>query len=169
PRFLPFNPTAKKELAYRTIFPLGFLTSGYAFVNLDHCYNPLARRALYQHFGQYSLDAYHGVAYTTASIRYLRSMADRYNFNGRIGVMGLSKASYGAIVAANVHNSHLPERSSRYGPANPDQPYPRYSSTVDVAYASAGDGTRRIADLVDYETVPMVTSAGRSDQYGHWE
>lgn len=169
PRFLPFNPTAKKELAYRAIFPIGFLASGYAFANMDHCYNPLARRALYQHFNHYSLDAYNGVAYATAGIRYLRSQADRFNFNGHIGVMGLSKASYGAIISANVNNNRLPERSSKYGSTDPNQPYLGYPSTVDVAYASAGDGTRRIADLVDYETVPMITSAGRSDQYGHWE
>lgn len=168
PRFHPFSPIGNRQNVYRTIFPLGFLSSGYAFANLDHCYNPLARREMYGHFEPHTLDHYNGVAYTTASIRYLRKMANQYNLNNRIGVMGLSKASYNAMISANVNNNRLPEWSSQDGPVNPNQPHSGYVSTVDVVYASAGDGTRRISRLIDSETVPMVTSAGKSDQYGHW-
>jgi hypothetical protein len=172
PRFYPFCPQdAATEVIRRVIYPLGFLTSGYAFANTDHCYNPLARNEdrYYRHFNRYTLDKYNGVAYVTSALRFIHSVENTYNLNGRIGAMGISKASYAAVIAANVHNDTMKEASDEYGRPNPEQPWQGYPSTVNVAYAASGDGTNRIPDIVDRSTVPMITSIGKLDKFiSHW-
>ena len=170
PRFYPFSPKAEKQIAYRAVFPIGFLVSGYAFANLDHCFIPTAKRGVYSHFKDYSLDKYNAVAYVTSSIRYIRSVADKYNLNGRIGTMGISKASYSAVIAANVHNNTMKEALPDYGAVNLNQPYQGYSSSVDVSYAASGDGTWRLPQIIDSESAPMVTSMGKHDKFvRHWD
>lgn len=169
PRFFPFSPIAERDVAYRAIFPIGFLTSGYAFANLDHCFIPVAKRGVYGHVQPYSLDKYTAVAYVTSALRYIRSVAGKYNLNGRIGAMGISKASYSAVIAANVHNDRMPEAADDYGAPAPNQPYQGYSSKIDVAYAASGDGTWRIPDIIDEDSVPLVTSMGKRDKFTrHW-
>ncbi len=167
PRFSPFSPEGKKEVACRVIFPIGFLISGYAFANLDHCFIPMARTGVYGFVQPYSLDNYTAVAYVTSSIRYIRSVAGKYNLNGRIGTMGISKASYSAVISARIHNDRQPEASTRYGQPAALQPYQGYSSKVEVAYAASGMGTRHIPKLVDADTVPMVVSMGKFDKFTH--
>lgn len=166
-RHSSFKPSNIK----RGIFPTGFLTSGYAWVNADHCYNPLARHTSYGYFDRYTLEDWNGLAAARAYIRYLRAHATEYNLNGKIGVMGISKASYSAVRTADINNAEKGEHFvfSGYEPNDKPQPWSEHSSTIDVAYAAAGNGTRRIPSYVDKNTVPMVTSAGRTDEYGHWD
>jgi len=177
PLVLQFSSSSERHASFRPsnikrgIFPTGFLTTGYAWVNVDHCYNPLARNEFYGYFDRYSLEDWNGLASATAYIRYLRAHADTYNLNGKIGVMGISKASYSAVRIADLNNATAGEHFvfTGYEPNNKPQPWSGHASTVDVAYAAAGNGTRRIPTYVDSQTVPMVTSVGRSDEYGHWE
>ncbi len=172
PRFAPFSPetSGRLEVRRRAIYPLGFLSTGYAFVNIDHCYIPLSRsdKFNYGYYDRYTLDSYNGVAYVTSALRYIQSQLDTYNLNGKIGTMGISKASYASVVAANVHNDVMSEYSSAHGATNPNQPYQGYRSHVDVAYAAAGAGTTRTSRIVDEDTSPMITSIGRDDSYNHW-
>ena len=164
------RPEAAKNTIYRTIYQLGCLTTGYAFANMDHCYNPVARDVVYKYFDDgYTLDDWDGLASNTACIRYLRSHLSQYNLNGLIGCMGISKASYAPVRLANRLNATQDEYFFFNGQKNThEQPWPGVPSTIDVAYAAAGNGTRRIPKYVDGNTVPMITSAGKSDQYGQW-
>ena len=169
PRMVPFNPLKTKEVVYRSIFPIGFMTTGYAWANADHCYNPLARGESWGYFDQYSLEDWNGLAAVRAYVRYLRTHLSDYNLNGRIGVMGISKASYSAVRIADVNNASGEEHFKFNGVANDKpQPWSDGESHVDVAYAAAGNGTRRIPRYVNENTVPMITSAGSKDEYNQW-
>lgn len=168
PRFAPFS-TSARLMAERAIFPIGFVTSGYAFANLDHCMNPLVRKSVYGYISRYTYDNFCLVAYISAALRFIHSQKDTYNLSGEIGTMGISKASFSSVVAANPDKEKMKERSQLYGPVNPDQPHQGYPSTVTVAYAAAGQGTNLIPDLVNENYVPMVTSMGKLDPYkSHW-
>ncbi len=170
PRQKPFNPTGTNEVVYRSIFPFGFLTTGYAWANADHCYNPLARAEVWEYFDRYTLEDWNGLALNTAYIRYINTHLNDYNLNGKMGVMGISKASYAPVRIANTKNSEGREYFLYGGVENTKpQPWPGASSNVDVAYAAAGNGTRRVNTYVDEFTVPMITSAGSKDQYGQWD
>ena len=166
-----FRPSAALKTMYRAIFQVGCLASGYAYANMDHCYNPVARDAVYKYFDDgYTLDDWDGLAYNTAGIRYLRSHLTDYNLNGLIGCMGISKAAYGPVRLANKLNATQEEHFKFNGKANTHpQPWQGAPSTVDVVYAAAGNGTVRVPKYVDDNSVPMITSCGKSDQYGQWE
>ena len=167
PRMASFRPDRPIGRVYRSIFPLGFLTSGYAFAVADHCYNPLARK--WGHFKQYTLDDYNAHASSTAFIRYLRAHADKYNLNGKIGVMGISKASYSSVRVADRSNVDGEESLLFGGRANKKpQPWEEEDSHVDVAYAAAGIGAERAFRYVKESSVPLITSAGMSDEYNQW-
>lgn len=170
PRQIGFNPI-KPRLAtiYRNIFPLGFLTTGYAWAHVDHCYNPLARDEVWGYFDRYSLEDWNGLSLVTAYVRYVKLKAEQFNLNKKIGVMGISKASYSAIRIANKNNAEGQEHFLFNNTANDKpQPWSGENSQVDVAWAAAGLGTMRVAKYVDFNTVPTITSAGFSDQYGQW-
>lgn len=170
PRQKPFNPTSANEIVYRNMFPFGFLTSGYAWANVDHCYNPLARTEVWTYFDRYSLEDWNGLALVTAYIRYINTHLGEYNLNGKIGTMGISKASYSSVRIANRNNAEGREHFLFGGLENTKpQPWPGVPSTIDVAYAAAGNGTRRVNTYVDQYTVPMATSAGSKDQYNQWD
>lgn len=170
PRQKPFNPTGTNEVVYRNMFPFGFLTSGYAWANVDHCYNPLARTEVWTYFDRYTLEDWAGLALVTAYVRYINTHLADYNLNGKIGTMGISKASYSAVRIANTKNAEGREHFLYGGIANTKtQPWPDVPSTVDVSYGAAGNGTRRVNTYVDQYTVPMVTSAGSKDQYNQWD
>lgn len=170
PRMSSFRPAGPMQRQYRNIFPLGFLTTGYAFAIADHCYNPLARTESWKHFKQYTLDDFNGHASSTAFIRYLRTHLDIYNLNGKIGVMGISKASYSAVRVADTGN-HSGEEFLLFNGRHNDrlQPWPDAGSHVDVAYAAAGIGSERAYIYVGESTVPVLTSAGLTDEYNQWE
>lgn len=170
PRQKPFNPTGTNEVVYRNIYPFGFLTTGYAWANVDHCYNPLARTDVWTYFDRYSLEDWNGLALVTAYVRYLNTHLNEYNLNGKMGTMGISKASYSAVRIANRLNSEGKEHFFFGGVENTKpQPWPGMPSTVDVSYAAAGNGTRRVNTYVDANTVPMITSAGSKDEYNQWD
>ena len=170
PRLSPISPLNTSDQAiWKCVFPLGFMASGYAFAIADHCYNPLARTETWKYFDRFTLDDWDGLASTTAYVRYLKSHLQEYNLNGKIGVMGISKASYSAVRIADTENASLAEYSLFNGtPNSKPQPWQGVDSRVDVAYAAAGNGTRRAGKYVTETSVPMITSAGRSDEYGHW-
>ena len=170
PRLSPISPLNTSDQAiWKSAFPLGFLVSGYAFAIADHCYNPLARNDVWKYFDRYTLDDWDGLASTTAYVRYLKSHLQEYNLNGKIGVMGISKASYSAVRIADTMNASLGEHSLFNGiPNSRPQPWQGVDSRVDVVYAAAGNGTRLAGKYVTPTSVPMVTSAGRTDEYGQW-
>ena len=152
-----------------SIFPFGFMTTGYAFGNLDHCYNPLARGDVYKYFNKFTLDDYNGLAFNTAAIRYIRGHLNQYNLNGKIGCMGISKASYSPMRLSDPLNATRKEHSRFGGKDNThEQPWPGYASNVDVIYSAAGNGTNRITQYFNSGCVPILTSAGKSDEYQHW-
>ena len=170
PRWRPFAPEQKTEVMYRNIFPLGFLTTGYAFANIDHCFVPLARGETWGYFDAYTLDDWNGLASNTAFVRYLRTHLDEYNLNGKIGTMGISKASYGSTRLSDPNNAS----GSEYylfnsTPNTKPQPWADGESYVDVTYTAAGHGTSRIDKFVNSSCVPVITSAGVNDQYGQWD
>ena len=170
PRISSFKPVGPIGRQYRSIFPLGFLTTGYAFAVADHCYNPLARSDSWKHFRQYTLDDFNGLASSTAFVRYLRTHMDTYNLDGKIGVMGISKASYSAVRVADSGNQSGEEFLLFNGRPNDRlQPWSAAGSRVDVAYAAAGIGSERAFRFVGEQTVPMLTSAGLTDEYNQWE
>lgn len=170
PRQMSFAPNQTNERVYRSIFQLGFLTTGYAWANVDHCYNPLARNDVWKYFDRYSLEDWNGLALVTSYVRYINSHLEDYNLDGKIGVMGISKASYSAVRIANLNNADGREHFLMGGVENTKpQPWPGFSSTVDVSYAAAGNGTRRVNQYVDEFTVPMITSAGAKDEYNQWD
>lgn len=164
--------SAKKKGAERMVYPIGFLLSGYAWANVDHAYNPLARHENFGHINEiYTLDNWNALASATASIRFLRSKQDTYNLNGKIGAMGISKASYSVTRLADTQNAKLKEyrtfRAAEEKP-QPEQPWKGFASTIDVAYTSAGHGIRRLEYMND-NTVPIVTSAGQFDKFKMWD
>ena len=170
PMMSSFKPFGKLERLYRNIFPLGFLTTGYAFALADHCYNPLARTESWKHFKQYTLDDFNAHASTTAFIRYLRANAKEYNLDGKIGVMGISKASLSAVYAADRNNASYADYLYFNGRPNEKiQPWSGVSSYVDVAYAAAGIGSERAFQYVGENMAPLITSAGLTDEYNQWE
>lgn len=170
PRQKPFNPTGTNEVVYRNMYPFGFLTTGYAWANVDHCYNPLARTEVWTYFDRYTLEDWNGLALVTAYVRYLNTHLNEYNLNGKFGTMGISKASYSSVRIANRLNAQGKEHFFFGGIENTKpQPWPGVPSTVDVSYAAAGNGTRRVNTYVDANTVPMITSAGSKDEYNQWD
>ena len=169
PRISSFKPVGPIGRQYRSIFPLGFLTTGYAFAIADHCYNPLARSESWKHFKQYTLDDFNGYASSTAFIRYLRTHLDTYNLNGKIGVMGISKASYSAVRVSSSSNDSEEFLLFNGRPNDRPQPWPGTGNNVDVAYAAAGIGSERAFIYVGEHTAPMLTSAGLTDEYNQWE
>ena len=167
-RFGNTSPAAAKEYLWRNVLYFAFLTSGYALANADHCYYPVSRNDTWGHLGYYSLDDSNGMAANRAYIRYLNAHKENYNLNGKIGVMGISKASQAAVRIADPDNAERQEYS-RFKYSRPArQPWPGYDSKVDVAYAAAGAGTTRIAKFLTRDYVPMITSAGKKDQFNKW-
>ena len=170
PPMASFRYDRPEERVYRNIYLLGFLTTGYAFAITDHCFNPLAKGTSWGHFKQYTLDDYNGLAASTAFIRYLRSHLDEYNLNGKIGVMGISKASYSVLRVADPDNACREESMYLHGKPNiKEQPWKDAGSHVDVGYTAAGVGTERMFRYLESNTVPLITSAGQNDEYNQWE
>ena len=169
PKWKSFAPGQSAEKMYRCMFPIGFLTTGYAFANIDHCYVPMARGETWGYFDAYTLDDWNGLASNTAFIRYLRLHLADYNLNGKIGSMGISKASYGAMRLSDPGNASGAEHFMfNSTPNTKPQPWAGGESHVDVVYTAAGQGTSRISKYVNDGCVPIITSAGVKDEYGQW-
>ncbi len=156
----------------RPMEPLGWLFDGHALVYVDHIYNPLARHENYGHFEPgYTLQNWNGIAAGSAAIRFLRAHADTYNLTDRIGALGHSKSSYTVVRIADPRHPDQEEHStfSDFPEGSPEpQPWPDYSSRVDAAFASMGDGTRRTQYFTEH-LAPMVVAAGRFDHFNHWD
>ncbi len=154
----------------RNGIPLGFLTSGYAFASADHCYNPLAKAHVWKYYDWYSLEDWNGLKSAQAYIRYLRTHLEEYNLNGKIGTMGISKASYSSMRMADPQNASGSEHFLfSAGENTKPQPWADGESHVDVVYTAAGFGTSRISKYYNAGCVPILTSAGKTDQYGAWD
>lgn len=151
---------------------LGWLTSGYGLAYVDHVYNPPARTRYYGHFNPgFTLDVWNGVAAGSAAIRFFREFANYFNLNGQIGALGHSKSSYTVARIADPLHAELEEHEtfSGFPPGSPEeQPWPGHDSSITVAYASMGMGTRRI-QYFNERTVPMVLAVGYYDQFDHWQ
>lgn len=168
PRMASFRPDRPLDRVYRSIFPLGFLTSGYAVAVTDHGYNPLV--SSWGHFKQYTLDDFNANASSSAFIRYVRAHQDLYNLDGRVGAMGISKASYSSVRVADKDNA-LGDESLLFGGVRNEKPQPwqGVDSHADVAYAAAGIGAERAFRYVNEYTAPLIISAGMYDEYRQWE
>lgn len=177
PLMLTFSSSSQRMATYfstpqRIIYPLGFLLSGYAWAIADHNYLTVAKDEYYGFIrGAYSLDKWNGLASSSAAIRFLRYHADKYNLNGKIGAMGISKASYAVMRLADTEHAKLTEFATfdgfKKGSPKP-QPFPNVSSKIDVGYTAAGDGTDRY-EYVTKTTVPLVMSAGKFDKFRKWD
>ena len=175
-RFSFANPGAEERTRRRNVIYWSFLTTGYAFANADHNWKPLARNDTWGYQDAYSLDPYNGLASTTAYVRYLKGHLSDYNLNGKIGCTGISKAAYSAMRIADPANATGSEQSMFNGKPNTNpQPWQGFDSTVDVAYSAAGNGTADVAKVLGSSSgspygklVPIILSAGKSDQYNKW-
>ena len=156
----------------RIEYPLGFLLSGYAWAIVDHDYVTVAKDQYYGFIkGKYSLDNWNGLASSSAAIRYLRANAAKYNLNDKIGAMGISKASYAVTRLADTQHDKLTEllRFEGFKKGSPQpQPYQGVSSNISVGYTAAGDGTERVQYFTK-NTVPLVSSAGKTDKFKKWD
>ena len=157
----------------------GFMFRGYAFVNYDHAYSPMART---DHFGYFegegdrrnafTLRYVTGVQAQTAAVRQVRALADMYpelfKFDlDKIGAWGHSKGA-----AVNLLGTAHPELqpNEEYLPGHHDEcsgtqqwltyqngsPIP---SGVNLVYSSNGGGTYFIYE----DNVPTVLTQGESD------
>ena len=175
PLLLNFSSADRRMSAFRPEngrngIPLGFLTTGYAFASADHCYNPLAKAHVWKYYEWYSLEDWNGLKSAQAYIRYLRTHLEDYNLDGKIGVMGISKASYSAMRLADPENASGAEHFTfSSGPNTKPQPWADGESHVEVSYTAAGFGTGRIDKYYNSGCVPILTSAGKTDQYGQWD
>ena len=156
----------------RAPYFLGKLTNGWAWAMVDHCYNPLARDYHYGYWdGGYTLEDWNGLASITAAVRFLRAHADQYNLDPeRFGGMGHSKGSYTITRLADPDHPNQGEHFTFSGQptGSPEpQPWPGYSSQIQVSYQSMGNGTRRI-QYVTPDNVPTVVACGIFDQYNQW-
>ena len=154
----------------RRLYPIGWVTSGYAMALIDHVYHPAARVRYYGHMPGFTLDNWNGVAAGSAGIRFLRAHAERFNLDGRIGALGHSKSAYTVIRLADPRHPELPEHQEFDGfpSGSPEpQPWPEHESEIQVAYASMGMGIRR-TQYTNPELVPLVVAAGRHDHFDYW-
>ncbi len=154
----------------RRLYPIGWVTSGYAMALIDHVYHPAARVRYFGHMPGFTLDNWNGVAAGAAGIRFLRAHAEAFNLNGRIGALGHSKSAYTVMRLADPRHPELPEHQEFDGfpTGSPDpQPWPDHKSTIQVAYASMGMGIRRTRYTTP-ELVPLVVAAGRHDHFDYW-
>ena len=79
---------------------IGFLMRGYAAVNYDHEYIPMARDDHYGYFQPYGLQGWNGVKTQTAAVRCARYYADELGYDKEnVGVWGHSKSSFCVILS----------------------------------------------------------------------
>lgn len=155
----------------RAVYPITWLTSGYALAYVDHIYNPLARVRYFGYFTNYSLQNWNALAASSAAIRFLRAHAGEFNLGERIGALGHSKSSYSVMRIADQDHPGQAEHSRFDGfpEGSPEpQPWSSYDSRIQVAYASMGLGIHRREYTTD-SLVPLVVAVGREDQWDYWD
>lgn len=157
----------------------GFMFTGYAFVNYDHAYTPMARTDHYAYFeGEgnrrmvFTLRFHTGVQAQTAAVRQVRALADAYpeifafDVNA-IGVWGHSKGA-----AVNILGTQYPEQQpneaffpGHNGECSGAQPWLTYTdgtvipSNVQFVYTSNGGGT----SFIYPDNAPTVVTQGEDD------
>ena len=143
----------------------GFLTRGYAYVVMGHCFNPCVNH--YFHFGKFTLDHWNGLACYTAAIRFLNAHADQYSLDPEhIGMIGYSKGEYAITRLSDPHHASGTE-SQKYagypeGSAEP-QPWPGYPSTISAGMQGMGMGLFETGYITaDY--VPNIVICGENDR-----
>lgn len=166
-RMVSFRPTNPSQNRYQ----LGFNTGGYAWAIVDHCYNPLSRHENFGYFQPYTLEDRNGLAVATAAVRHFRTLKDHYGLNGKIGVIGHSKASFSVTRLLDAEHESMPEhsRNRNFPDGTPEpQPWPGVSSDVQAGMASMGNGTRRNS-YINENTGPLLIAVGRTDPAKHWD
>lgn len=154
---------------------IGYMLRGFAFAHYDHNYNPIARDDHFRFYDRYSLDGWNGIASNSAAVRCVRAHATRLDLNpDRIGIMGHSKASYGAVLLADPNHHRRPEWSTfpDHPAGSPEpQPWPGFASQVTVGYQSMGDGTQRHRSFTTEDYAPTILACGELDYLvaaGYW-
>ena len=143
----------------------GFLTRGYAYVIMAHCFNPCVNH--YFHFGKFTLDHWNGFACYTAAIRFLNAQADRYSLDpAHIGVIGYSKGEYAVTRLSDPHHEGGTE-SQRYegfpeGSPEP-QPWQGYPSTIAAGMQGMGMGLFE-TEYITADYVPNIIICGEHDR-----
>ncbi|MEX2234807.1 MAG: Ig-like domain-containing protein [Cyclobacteriaceae bacterium] len=143
----------------------GFLTRGYAYAVMGHCFNPCVNH--YFHFGKFTLDHKNGFACYTAAIRFLHAHADKYSLDpNHIGMIGYSKGEY-AITRLSDPNHARGTESQRYegfpeGSPEP-QPWPGYPSRISAGMQGMGAGLFE-TEYITADYVPNILICGENDR-----
>lgn len=143
----------------------GFLTRGYAYVVMGHCFNPCVNH--YFHFGKFTLDHWNGLACYTAAIRFLNKNANQYSLDAEhIGVIGYSKGEY-AVTRLSDPNHAGGTESSKYegfptGSPEP-QPWQGYPSRIAAGMQGMGMGLFE-TEYITKDYVPNILICGEHDR-----
>lgn len=157
------NPN-ERPLNYTPHFA-GFLTRGYVYAVMAHCFNPCVNH--YFHFGKFTLDHWNGLACYTAAIRFLNAHAEQYSLNPeRIGMIGYSKGEY-AITRLSDPNHAKGTESQKYAgyptsSAEP-QPWQGYPSTISAGMQGMGMGLFE-TEYITSDYVPNILICGENDR-----
>ncbi len=158
----------------------GFMFTGYAFVNYDHAYTPMART---DHFGYFEGETdtrrttftlrYHtGIEAQTAAVRQVRALVDMYPdlFHFNVDAIGAWGHSKGATVnlLGTAHPELQPNEAflaGHSGECSGTQQWLTYTdgtpipSNVQLVYTSNGGGTHYVYE----DNVPTVVTQGEQD------
>ena len=143
----------------------GFLTRGYSYVVMGHCFNPCVNH--YFHFGKFTLDHWNGFACYTAAIRFLNAHADKYGLNAKyIGGIGYSKGQY-AITRLSDPNHEGGQESQQFagfpkGSPSP-QPWPGFPSKIAAGMQGMGMGLFE-TEYITSDYVPNILICGENDR-----
>lgn len=143
----------------------GFLTRGYVYVVMAHCFNPCVNH--YFHFGKFTLDHWNGLACYSAAIRFLHAHAEQYSLNPkRIGMIGYSKGEY-AITRLSDPKHGTGDESQHYegfpkGSPEP-QPWPGYPSHISAGMQGMGMGLFE-TEYITADYVPNIIICGENDR-----
>lgn len=143
----------------------GFLTRGYAYAVMAHCFNPCVNH--YFHFGKFTLDHWNGFACYTAAIRFLHAHADQYNLDpDHIGMIGYSKGEY-AITRLSDPNHESGTESQKFagfpeGSPQP-QPWPGYPSRISAGMQGMGMGLFE-TEYITADYAPNILICGENDR-----
>lgn len=143
----------------------GFLTRGYAYAVMGHCFNPCVNH--YFHFGKFTLDHWNGLACYTAAIRFLNKNANQYSLDtDHIGVIGYSKGEY-AVTRLSDPNHAGGTESSKYegfpqGSPEP-QPWQGYPSRIAAGMQGMGMGLFE-TEYITKDYVPNILICGEHDR-----
>ena len=143
----------------------GFLTRGYSYVVMGHCFNPCVNH--YFHFGKFTLDHWNGYACYTAAMRFLNAHADKYGLNPKyIGGIGYSKGEY-AITRLSDPNHEGGQESQQFagfpkGSPSP-QPWGGFPSKIAAGMQGMGMGLFE-TEYITADYVPNILICGEHDR-----